>query len=202
MDLVNQAEFSRRAKVSRQSIAKAIKNGQLRLVEKDNKKLIDLHDALSVKYLQNSNPNRQIAQEKKGIAPKQEKKKEFDPFSEELDDEDDDEEDLLASSKLRDEKLKAQIQKLKVETAYKLGSLIERSSVEKAFDKQSSVILNYLFPLGDRLSSKIAGYFDSNEQDKINLIKKTIDKEVMRALDGFKDEAAKSIISWGSKKLK
>ena len=116
------------------------------------------------------------------------------------DPDDDPKEDLLASSKLRDEKLKAQIQKLKVETSHKLGSLIERSSVEKAFDRQSAIILNYLFPLGDRLASKIAGYFENNDHEKINLIKSTIDKEIMRALDGFKDEAAKSITNWNKKK--
>jgi len=197
MDLVNQSEFARRANVSRQSIGKAVKSSKLRLA-KDKK--IDLHDALSVKYLEDTNANRQVAQEKKGIIPKRDNSVDFSDFDPDHDPDDDPKEDLLASLKLRDEKLKAQIQKLKVETAHKLGVLIERSSVEKAFDRQSAIILNYLFPLGDRLASKIAGFFENNDHEKINLIKSTIDKEIMRALDGFKDEAARSIVNWNKKK--
>ncbi len=198
MDLVTQSEFARRANVSRQSIGKAVKGGKLRLA-KDKK--IDLHDALSVKYLDDSNANRQVAQEKKGIIPKREKTPEFNPFDPDFSDPDDDpREDLLAASKLRDEKLKAQIQKIKVETAHKLGNLVERQTVEKAFDRQSAIILNYLFPLGDRLAPKLAGFFENTDHEKINLIKSTIDKEIMRALDAFKDEAARSIVNWNKKK--
>lgn len=200
MDLVTQAEFARRCKVSAQAISKAIKNGQLRAVADGKKKKIDMHDALSVRYISDSNSSRQVAQEKKGIIEKTPKKI-FDPFKEKIEDEyDDDDEDLLATQSLRDQKVRAQIVKLKVETAHKLGLLIERSLVEKSFDRLTAVILNYLFPLGDRLSPKIAGMFESTEQEKINEIKVMIDKEMMRGLDAFKDEASKSIVEWKKKK--
>ena len=54
--------------------------------------------------------------------------------------------------------------------------------------------------MGGRVAEKIAGMFETSDQELINEIKSVIDKEMMKGLDAFKNEAAKSITSWNKKR--
>lgn len=216
MDLLNQSQFAKRCEVSRQSIAKAVKNSQLRVVEQDGKKFIDTHDALSVRYINNQNINRTSAQVKKGLIDKKIVKK-LEPKDDDpdFDDDDDggvpidvdvfDDKDrknlLLTNAKLNQEKTKVQINKIKIETAQKLSILIPRAVVEKSFDRMNAIILNYLFPLGGRVAPKIAGFFESTDQETVRKIENEINKEMMRGIEAFKTEAAESVVKWKKEKL-
>jgi hypothetical protein len=83
--------------------------------------------------------------------------------------------------------------KEKVNLAQKMETLILRESVGKLFGGMHSVVLNYFFPLGDRLTPIIGGICGVSDPKDLLKIKTVIDKEVMRGLSEFKREAEKGI---------
>ena len=183
MELVNRSQLAREIGVSPAAIAKAIKQKKLRLVGEGRTAKIDKHDVLTVKYIKDNSSNRQVAKQKK--AEKEgpvEKNEDSEPESEYGSDEEGE------NAHLRDHKLKLQTKKLEIEMAEKLGHLLSRKEVEKTFTKLSSSIVSYIFPLGDRLAPVLASVFETTDQEKIAETKKTIDKEVGRALEAVKSE--------------
>lgn len=184
MELITKAELARRIGISRQSIDKAIKKNKLRLVGEGRSAKIDYHDHLTVKYMNDNSSNRIVAKQSKDPDATSKKSTEKETGQEDQ---------FSESSQLRDEKLKIQTKKLKMEMAEQLGELIQRKEVEKSFSLISSTIINYIFPLGDRLSPMIAGIFESTDQDKINEIKLLIDKEIELALNNVKRDVSEAL---------
>ncbi len=86
-------------------------------------------------------------------------------------------------SKLKD---KASVDKMNMEMDRQLGGLLSKDIIDKKFGQMSSTIVNYLFPLGDRLASQIAGVFESTDNEKILKTKELIDNETMKAITEFK----------------
>jgi len=179
LELITKAELARRIGITRQAIDKAVKKGRLRLVGEGRSAKIDFHDSLAVIYMNDHSASRQVAKKlkdqddtNKNITP--EKQQQLDAAGE--------------STQLRDEKLRIQTKKLRMEMAEKMGELVLRSGVEKAFGKLTSSIISYIFPIGDRVSPGIAGVFKSTDQDNINETKRMIDKEIGRALEAVKKD--------------
>lgn len=85
---------------------------------------------------------------------------------------------------------KAQTEKLKIETAEKLKLLVPVETVQKKFGTLSSVILNYFFPMGERLAPIICGICGETSPEKIKKVQKKMDDEITRALSEFKKAAA------------
>lgn len=184
MELVTKTELGRKIGISRQAVDKAVKSGKLRLVGEGRSAKVDLHDALTVKYMGDNSTSRQIAKQKKGE----------DAGIEEVKKEEQTKIDFPGESvALRDEKLKIQTRKLQMEMAEKMGEMIPREEVEKAFGLISASIINYIFPLGDRMSSIIAGVFESTDQEKINETKLILDKEIGRSLEAIKKDITDSL---------
>jgi hypothetical protein len=78
------------------------------------------------------------------------------------------------------------IKKLQIHNAKQLEMLIDRDLVKKYFGDMSSIIINYIFPLGNRLAPRVAGICKVTDSKEVLKIQTIIDKEVMRALDQFK----------------
>lgn len=181
MELITKTELGRKIGISRQAVDKAVKAGKLRLVGEGRSAKVDFHDALTVAYMKDNSTSRQIAKQKKGEDVQSEE-----PVQEKVD-------FPGESVALRDEKLKMQTRKLKMEMAEKTGELIPREEVEKAFGLISASIMNYIFPLGDRMSSIIAGVFESTDQEKINETKLILDEEIGRSLTAIKKDITDSL---------
>ena len=188
MELITRKKLADIIGISRQSVGKAIKAKKLRLVGEGRSAQIDKHDHLTVKYINDHSSNRQVAQQSKDSSRDDKsnslKKTDNSPR----------EDQFGESAVLRDEKLKLQTRKLKIEMAERLGQLVPREDVDKTFNKLSSALLSYIHPLSDRLSTTLAGIFESKDQDKINEVKIMIDKEVARSLDAMKKEITESLI--------
>ena len=199
MLVVTSTEFAKIAKVSRQAIAKALKAGKLRNVGKEKRVKIDMHDGLAEDYLKaqhlkevDGTAKKQIQKENSKKVnheqPKQHGNKEkLTPIEEEAEkiqirhlEEIRNKSDY---SKLKD---KTAIDKMNLEMDKQLGNLLSKEIVNKKFGQMSSVILNYMHPLGDRLSAIIAGIFESTDNAKILETKKVIDDETMKAITEFK----------------
>jgi len=183
LELITRVELSKKVGVSRQAISKAIKNKRLRLLGEGRSAKIDLHDHLTVNYMKDNSSNRQVGKEiRRGSGKlKEEVKKESDENNQNT--------DLAGESvQLRDEKIRLQTKKLQIEMAEKLGQLISRKEVEVAFSKLSGSIVNYIFPLGDRISPLMAGVFKTTDQDMIHKSKVLLDQEIGRALEAIKKD--------------
>lgn len=178
MELLKQVELARRMGISRQSIGRALKKNKLRLVGSGRDTKIDWHDELTQKYVRDHNSNRQVANEMKQEAG-QSPATPNDSAGE--------------STQLRDEKLKIQTQKLRMEMAERMGELVLRSEVEKVFGKVSTAIRSYIFPISDRVSPMLAGIFESTDPEKIKEIKLLIDKEIGRAIESVKTDIINSL---------
>jgi len=88
---------------------------------------------------------------------------------------------------------KANTEKVKIANAEKLKLLVPVDVVQKKFGKISSVILNFFFPLGDRLAPVICGECGITDPKIIKKVKSKIDNEVTRSLSEFKKVAAEEV---------
>ena len=184
MELVSKAEFSRRVKVSKTAISKAISSNKLRVVGEGRSAKIDMDDHLSVNYKNDNSSNRQVGQQAKSQSGQpQNNNTNNSPAASAP----------AESVALRDEKLRLQTAKLKIEMAEQMGKLILKSHVEDCFSKISASIVSYIFPIGDRLGAEIASIFETMDQDKINETRRVIDKEVGRALEAVKRDIIDSL---------
>lgn len=178
------AELARRVKVSRQAVSSAVNRGTLRKVGEGRSAKIDLHDQLTVNYIKDNSSNRQVSKQEKGNpeAPGsvEESGNQNNDFGGE-------------SAIIRDKKLRAQTRKIEMEMAEKMGDLIPRKDVERAFSLISSSLINYIYPLGERMAPIIAGLFESIDQKKINETKLTLEKEISRALEAVKKDITDSL---------
>ena len=188
MNLVSRAELARKIGISRQAIAKAIKQDKLRLVGEGRTAKVDLHDIKTVDYIRDNSSNRQVA-----IESKKKDQDEGEENTNPKNENDDKGEELGETVEIRNRKLRLQTRELEIKMAEKLGELISRKEIESVFSEISSTIVSYFFPLGDRLSTSLAGIFETTDQDKINTAKTTIDKEVGRALEAMKNEIAENL---------
>ncbi len=191
MELVTQTALAKEIGISRQAIAGAIKRNKLRVTEGK----IDLHDVLTVSYMKDNSSSRQVAKQNKeesaanGSIEKTEKTTEP-----ELSGSPDESTGRGGeSSIIRDRKLSAQVRKLDIEMAERLGDLIPKKEVEKVFNRLSIALVNYIFPIGERLSPIVAGAFKTTDQEKINKVRKILDTEIERALESVKREIAESL---------
>lgn len=80
------------------------------------------------------------------------------------------------------------IKKLRIHNEKQLENLIDRGVVRKYFGAMSSIIINYFFPIGNRLAPRVAGVCKVTDPADVIKIQTIIDKEIMRALDQFKKE--------------
>jgi hypothetical protein len=88
-------------------------------------------------------------------------------------------------------RIQAQTNKINLSIAERLGTLVPRDEVAKAFGRIYAVSVNHLLNMGDRLAPIIAGICGASDQDAKIKIKNKIDTEITRALDELKREAAK-----------
>ncbi len=201
MELVGTTEFSNIAKVSRQAIAIAIKRKRLINLGKGRRTQIDLDCRYAKRYLSELRAKRagpEISKKEKAEI-KEKKVKERSAYVEKLKEKVEEElknptvDGSNANTKhnLEKEKIKSTTRKTKIEIAQKMEILIHRDQVDKVFGNLYSIILNYFFPIGDRLSNSIAGVFGVKDVTRLVEVKDMIDKEIMRGLSQFKKECEK-----------
>lgn len=193
---ITKAAFSKLAGVSKPAIAKAIKTGKLIL---NSSKKIDDQDPLSIKYMRNrlekgKDEYKKIIKEAKKVEIK---KKFEEKDSVESDDNDqhsesdsvgyDDKEEIDKEYK------KVSTEKIKIANAEKLKLLVPIEYVKKKFGKISGVILNYFFPMGDRLAPLVCGICGITDPEVVRQVKVKINDEITRALSEFKKVAAEDI---------
>ena len=191
MELVTQTALAKRIGISRQAIAGAIKRNKLRVTEGK----IDLHDVLTVSYMKDNSSSRQVAKQNKQESADSGSVKKTGPTIQTDSEPESDESTGRGgeSSIIRDRKLSAQVRKLDIEMAERLGDLIPKKEVEKVFNRLSIALVNYIFPIGERLSPIVAGAFKTTDQEKINKVRKILDTEIERALESVKREIAESL---------
>lgn len=191
MELVTQTALAKRIGISRQAIAGAIKRNKLRVTEGK----IDLHDVLTVSYMKDNSSSRQVAKQNKQESVDSGSVKKTGPTIQTDSEPESDESTGRGgeSSIIRDRKLSAQVRKLDIEMAERLGDLIPKKEVEKVFNRLSIALVNYIFPIGERLSPIVAGAFKTTDQEKINKVRKILDTEIERALESVKREIAESL---------
>ena len=80
------------------------------------------------------------------------------------------------------------VKKLRIHNEKQLENLIDRGVVRKYFGAMSSIIINYFFPIGNRLAPRVAGVCKVTDPADVIKIQTIIDKEIMRALEQFKKE--------------
>jgi hypothetical protein len=83
-------------------------------------------------------------------------------------------------------RIEAQTTKLNIEIARKMGILVLREDVSKAFGKIYSVAINHFLPMGDRLAPILAGICGTSDQERVIKVKEKIDNEMTRALEELK----------------
>jgi len=88
---------------------------------------------------------------------------------------------------------KANTEKIKVATAEKLGLLVPIDFVKKKFGKMAAVILNYFFPIGERLAPILCGICKITDPEIIKLVEIEISKEMTRGLAEFKKVATEDV---------
>jgi hypothetical protein len=88
-------------------------------------------------------------------------------------------------------RVQAQTNKINLSIAERLGTLVPREEVAKAFGKIYSVSVNHLLTMGDRLAPLLAGICGTGDQETVIKLKNKIDHEITRALSELKREAAK-----------
>ncbi len=211
MGLISQAAFARLAGVSKPAIFKAIRSGKLQLTES---KKIDDRDPLSIHYLRS-----QLERGKKDIKKETVKlikaKKMPDPVQKQPDltankedkpsnvvdqkqsvispsagETDHLYQNLIDKDSLDAELKKVQTEKIKISNAEKLKLLVPMDIMKKKFGKISGVILNYFFPMGDRLAPLVCGLCGVTDSEIVKKVKNKIDAEVTRSLAEFKKEAS------------
>lgn len=210
MQEFTQMAFAKKAGVSKVAVSKAVKAGKLKLTKK---KKIDLESASAVVYL-NSQLDRkrkeiekdreraQLAEidrqavSKKSVnkeSVKAKVKKKPEPVDSELSyqrgggNDDFNPDELIGNLEYHKiQKEKTSNEKIKLEIATKLGELIPKTTVKSYFGKISAVVVNFFFPIGDRLSSAICGELGINDTSKKAIVKQLIDREITRGMDEVK----------------
>ena len=201
MSTYNQKEFAKLAGVSKQAIAKAIKNKKLKL---NSKKKIDDKNALSMLYLRqqlekskNELTKETVKVKKKNIVDnkKPENKIIHSDNTNTFDKENQERfEVLISKDEIEAEYKKAQTEKVKIHNAEKLRELIPTEIIQKRLGKLSSVILNLFFPIGDRLSPLVCSECKITTPAVIKRVKKIIDNEVTRSLSEMKKAINEDLI--------
>lgn len=200
---VSISEFARRSEVSRKSVNEAIKHGK---IFKTQSGKIETTDPRVTAYVQtallnksqqptkrSTNPTRGESQAKvlngdhapgltihaeNHAAPVSNYAVQPSGFGE-----------LTEKSKADLEKVRATTVKIQLEIAQKMGTLILRSEVQKAFGSMSSVIVNHFLPMGDRLTEAVCAKLEVSDAEIKSEVQLVIEKEVMRALEEFKRES-------------
>lgn len=211
MGLISQSAFARLAGVSRNSISKAIRAGNIKLSES---KKIDDRDPLSIQYLRiqlergekkihkttvelikakelpdrvekqpdltanTSDKPSNVVEQKQSIIPPSAGEAEHLY------------QNLLDKDSLDAELKKVQTEKIKIHNAEALKLLVPMNIMKKKFGKISGVILNYFFPMGDRLAPLVCGICGVTDSEIVKQVKNKIDAEVTRSLAEFKKEAS------------
>jgi hypothetical protein len=207
MSEISQAAFSRLAGVSKVAILKAIKSGKLALTK--NKKIDDKSPlALSYLRIQLDKSKKSLATETiKAVKLKKTPKTKNKPAKQskppkskiplnnpEYDEEQQKIIEAVADKELIDaEYKKVQTEKIKISNAEKLKLLVPIDFIKKKFGKISSIILNYFFPMGERLAPIVCGMCGVTDPEKIQEVKNKINDEITRALSEFKKTAAEEI---------
>lgn len=88
-------------------------------------------------------------------------------------------------------RIEAQTTKINIAIAERMGELVLREEVAKAFGKIYSVAINHFLPMGDRLAPLIAGICGTSDQETIIRVKEKVDSETTRALEELKREASR-----------
>ena len=159
---VSQVEFAKMCKVSASAIQHQTKRGGL---VKDAKGKIDITHPVNAQYLK----------VKKGFKPpeliiKEEERNTI----------------LVPGNSMKQEKEKETVRKLWIHNNKQLGLLVDRELVKKYFGEMGAVIINYLFPIGNRLAPGIAGICEINDPVIIKQIEELINQEIMKGLKEFK----------------
>jgi hypothetical protein len=195
---INKSQFANLAGVSRTAIGKAVDSGAV--ICKNGK--IDIDHPTNKAYLGIDRSGKKRAKQSVIIKPeKQEEEKTGDVVEERK--------PVVSTGKLKSRvaipdkymsktdadiaRIQVVIAKEKVNLAKNIGTVILRESVGKLFGGLHSIILNYFFPLSDRLTPIIGGICGVSDPAILLKVKKEIDKEVMRGLSEFKREAEKGI---------
>ena len=215
MEMINQVEVARLAKVSKAAVTYAVKSSRLRHVEGTKK--INLHDPLTQNFIELSlkkgagrgsnyqpKPEKIKKKSKKSGTKVNESEQEvnksdlkygsYNPDENNNSNNPPDEDALSpdsSSAAIRKlywdiEKQKESALKSKQERERARGILIKRDIVRRVFAKIYTIDSNELKPLGDKLAPEIAAIFESDDAKLILKTKVKLEKEIFRSLQHIK----------------
>lgn len=192
---LSQKAFAKLVGVSPAAINKALRDGRIVRTERG----IDPAHPTNMYYSEQSNRYRDPQKNGKKVIKRAKKKTEKNQQVENDQDlETEPEQEIMpagvnvdAPSKYEAERkrIEAQTTKINIAIAERMGELVLREDVSKAFGKIYSVAINHFLPMGDRLAPLISGICGTSDQEIIIKVKDKIDTEITRALEGLKREA-------------
>jgi len=184
MQLIKRIDFSKKYKLSKPAVTKAVTRGavattgegiDLRIIE-DDPKTKDYIKRIKEK----KSSDRESSREQPRIQAPQTQNKTYGMGG-------------ATKNDLDMKRIQATTAKIQLEIAQKMGTLILRDEVNKFSGRLSSVIVNHFFPLGGRVAPAIAAICKITDQAITQSIENEINKEVMRGLEEFKREAEAGI---------
>jgi hypothetical protein len=206
MAQLNVTDFAKFAGVTRQAVQKAIRKGQLAKRKdgtletrtKVNEYFIAEHNGGKIKHPtpgqfvdRNTKLRRTLAKKKQGkgkarptakpVAPAKKKSKGGnggDPDSLPT---------VTKRHSLEEDKLKAQIRKLEVETAAVRNELLSRTLVQEILGQLSTIDRNEIITIGGQIAPELAGILGSNDADAIKAIAKSIEAKCYKAIQHKQD---------------
>jgi hypothetical protein len=201
---LNQTDFAKKMKVTRQAVNKAIREGKLILHGKGRASYIDMDCKVTKLYIRNGSINRHIKNKgkprsKPKTKPPKKKEKESAPESTEHDESAQAFTDKIVTD--RDYKRK-QTEKIDLEIKARRGELIERYLVQQFIEGLHIIDNGQWKTLGLKVSADVAAVFGIDDEDKIRAACEVIDKETLAILKQVKRESNKFLKKIGAKQIK